>query len=562
VKIAAAAIVLVLPLIGSPALAQGAADAVAPSACLARPTQACLLAEAFELLQSPRSPVVASAGAERQYDLEKIVELHANAGRITEARRVAGVISSRELSRIHALRMIGAAQAGAGSRQDAADSFDQAHQLIDARNREPLGQAGALLAMAKAEADAGLVANAARSLTESLELALRTDVNVSGCISPSLDAGLDGLLKTLAEEHAKAGDAANALRAARATGRAGSVRADALSVAAEVRTAKGEFAEARALLLEAVDAATASMSRQPSSNCPRQPMLADHLSHVQQLSRIAVAQARAGFADDAAASFAAAANAVDGMEAAYSLSREVRRSQALSEVEEALHAALRRSQALSDIAEALHAAGLSAPAAEALDRAVKAADAVSDMRSAATGLIRLAQAQHRSGQSDAARATLVRALERARAVDDNDMRAVAILSVVDAGSALGLAAATDGAVSDALAAARSTMDRARFQLLRRIVRVKLRSGTTDEAVALFTELLQAVEAIEGERPRSNALATAIRGLPMLEGGVFVTRVEKPLIAVTAQKVVRLAQSIQDARQRASILVMVAEGLPD
>lgn len=557
-KIAAAVVSLVL-LTGLPAHAEGSADAAA-AACRAKPTQACLLAEAFELLQSPRSPLVAPVAAERQYDLEKIVELHANAGRIADARRVAETISSRELSRIHALRMIGAAQASAGARQDAADSFDQAHQLIDARNKEPLRQAGVLLAMAKAEREAGLSANAARSLAESLELALRADVNVSGCISPSLDASLDGLLKMLAEENAKAGDAANAVRAAQATGRASSVRADALRVAAEARTAKGEFAEARALLLEAVDTAASSMSRQPSSKCPRQPILAEHRFHVQRLSHIAVAQAKAGFADDAAASFAAAANAVEAMDAAYSLKPEAPRS--LSENEEALQAALRRSQALSDIAEARHATGSGGASGEAFDRAVKAADAVNDARSAATALIGLAQAQHRSGQGDAAPATLVRALERARAVKDDDWRAVAILNVVDAGFALRLAAAPDGALRDALAAAWSTTDRARLQLLRRVTKVQLRSGATDEAVALFKELLQAVEAIEGERPRSTALATVIRGLPVMEGGTLVTHIEKPLIAATAPEVVRLAQSLRDARLRASILVMVAEGLPD
>ena len=558
-KIAAAAVAFVL-LTGLPAHAQGRADAVAASACLAMPTQACLLAEAFELLQSPPSPLVAPVAAGRQYDLEKIVELHANAGRIADARRVAGAISSRELSRVHALRMIGAAQASSGARQDAAESFNEAHQLIEARNKEPLGQAGALLAMAKAERDAGLAENAARSLAESLELALRADVNVSGCISPSLDASLDGLLKMLTEEHAKAGDAANAVRAAQAMGRASSVRADALRVAAEARTARGEFAEARAPLLEAVEAATSSMSRQPSSKCPRQSILAEHRYHVQQLSRIAVAQSKAGFADDAAASFAAAANAVVAMDAAYSLRPEAPRSQ--SENEEALHATLRRSQALSDIAEALHAAGPGGPSAEAFDRAVKAAEAVADPRSAVMAFVRFAEAQHGSGQSDAARATLVHALQRARVVVDSDRRAAAILSVVNAGFSLGLAAAPDGAVSDALAAARSTTDRARLQLLRSVAQVQLRSGATDEAVALFKELLQAVAAVEGERPRSTALAAVIRGSPMLEGGVLITRVEKPLIVATAPEVVRLAQSLRDARLRASILVMVAEGLAD
>lgn len=280
------------------------------------------------------------------------------------------------------------------------------------------------------------------------------------------------------------------------------------------------------------------------------PVLTDHLSHIQRLSRIAVAQAKAGFADDAAASFAAAKNAVDGPEAAYSQSREVRRGQALSEVEETLHAALRRSEALSDMAEALHLAGQSAAAVEAFDRAARAADAVDDARSAATALIRLAETQHKSGRSDSAQTTLVRALERARAVREDDNRAVAILNVVDGGFAPGLASFAEEAVSDALAAARMVPDRGCFQLLRRVAQTRLRSGATDEAVALFRELLQAVEAIEGERPRSNALVTAI------------TRVEKPLIAATADEVARLARSVRDARLRASILVMMAEGLAD
>jgi hypothetical protein len=541
VKNAAAVIALALLPIGSLAHAQGAADA--PSSCLARPDQVCLLAEAFELLQSNRSPLVASTAAERQYDLEKIVELHASAGRIADARRVALAISSKELSRIHALRLIGAAQARAGARQDAADSFDQAHQLIDARDKEPLGQAGALLAMAKAEAGAGLTANAARSLVESLDLAVRADVNVSGCISPHLAASLDDLLKALAEEHAKAGDAANAVRAARATGGASSARAEALRVTAEARTRKGEVAEARALLREAADAAATALSRPPSPNCPKRPSFADHLAYVQQVSRIAIAQAKAGSADDAAASFAAAADAAAGMESSQSSTVE-----------------LRRSQALSEIAEALHAAGLSGPPADAFDRAVKAADAV-DARFAPTALIRLARAQHRSGRSDAARATLVRALGRAHAIYENDLGATAILNVVDADYEFGLATTTDGEVNHALGAARATGGRWLMDLLRRTAQIKLRTGKTEEAAALFNVLLQAVETTEGEKSRSAALAAAIRGRPPREGGTPVP-VGKPLIAATAQQLVRLTQSVQDPILRASILVMVAEGLSD
>src|SRR5436190_1400262 len=151
---AARVIAVALLLFGPAAHAQG--PVASPSqACLERPTQPCLLAEAFELLQLPTSVILFPSGA-RKYDLEKIVELHANAGRFAEARRVADAIGSREISRVHALRSIGLAQASAGASQNAADSFDQAHQLIDARDNDPLGQAGLLLAMAKAEDEAGL----------------------------------------------------------------------------------------------------------------------------------------------------------------------------------------------------------------------------------------------------------------------------------------------------------------------------------------------------------------------------------------------------------------------
>jgi hypothetical protein len=533
VNIAARIVFLTVLLLGRAAFAQGptGTDSVA---CFNAPTQTCLLREAFELLRSSAS------GDGHHSSLEKIVELHVNAGRIGEARRVAEAISSRSISRINALRMIASAQARAGALQDASHTFDQAHQLIDAR-RNPLAQTGALLAIARAEAAAALAAAAVRSLTEGLEVAVRIDLRSHACGFPNPEWSLAGLLKGLAEGLAKAGDVGSAIRAARAAGLQ-DVRAEGLRVVADVQSQNGATTEARALLLEAIDAAKASRRRQPSLYCANQFHGVDDLVYTNQVSRIAIAQAKTGFVDDAAATFAALLDAVDGIESAHTFSAE-----------------LRRSEALSGIATALEEAGLTAQSAQTFDRAVKAVATVDGDRFSVSALVRLARAQHEAGRRGEAEATLVRALERARAATD-EVRAGAIVNVLEARDDLELRADTREALSEALAAARFAKGP---ELLRRkIARLKLVAGARDDAVALFRGLLESAWAAEREQDKVNALFTAIRGWPVLHRGELVFRVEKELISSTAPQAVQLAQSIKNATLRANILTLVAEALPD
>jgi hypothetical protein len=532
--IAARGVALALALVGPAALAQAPARETASASCFAAPTQTCLLAEAFELLRPSAS------GDGHHFTLEKIVELHVNAGRIADARRVTEAISSRSISRINALRMIAAAQARAGSLKDAGDTFDQAHQLIDTRSNA-LAQTGALLAIAKAETAAGLTAAAARSLTEGLELAVHIDLRSYGCGFPNAEWTLDGLLKALAEEHAKAGDLASAIRAARAIGLP-DVRAEALRVVAGAQSQNRMRTEAHSLLLEAIDAAKASRPRQRSRYCAGQSYGADDLAYTSQVSRIAVAQAKAGFVDDAAATFAALLDGVESIEGAHAFSAE-----------------LRRSEALCGIAAALKAAGLTTQSAEAFDRAVKATDAVGGDRFSVAALDRLARAQHESGHRGEAEATLVRALQRARAADEG-VRASAIVDVLEARDDLELRADTSEALSEALAAARLAKNP--WLLRRKIARLKLSTGARDEAIALFRELLESAGAAEKDWEKTSALFTAIRGWPVLQRGELVFRVEKELIAATAPQAVQLGQSIKGAASRANILTLVAEALPD
>src|SRR5262249_35657114 len=144
-----------------------------------------------------------------------------------------------------------------GRRDDATDTLLQAHLVADTID-DPLRQAEALLALAKAEGEAGLT-TAAGTFEATLRLAATLPLRrTSSSAVPSPERRLDAILGVLAEQEAKSGHLAAAVQAARAIRYQPEMRTRALRTIAEVQTQRGLFSDARAILNEALDAARAS----------------------------------------------------------------------------------------------------------------------------------------------------------------------------------------------------------------------------------------------------------------------------------------------------------------
>jgi tetratricopeptide (TPR) repeat protein len=266
--------------------------------------------------------------------------------------------------------------------------------------------------------------------------------------SASAESRLDGLLKGLAEQQARAGSVSNALGAARSIKYALSAKAEALQAIAEIQAQSGLQNEASLILKEALEAVHASQTPiEYWPSCPKARHLADTKSSlVSGLCAVAKAQAKAGLSEDAAATLEEALQVIPTIEDDPLANRDD-----LSGMLGFLKADASKIRALSVVAVAQNEAGFQAQSGATLDRAMRAVVDLSDARSRFWVLIALGRAQYQVGRLAEAAGAFDSALELARARDDKLM----LLNVLNAEGDAGLTANTEAILVQELPTARS-----------------------------------------------------------------------------------------------------------
>jgi tetratricopeptide (TPR) repeat protein len=517
-------------------------------ACLKAPTRACILDEALvHALAIEPSEKDLDGTFLRTTQLGKVAEAQAAADNVQAALRITQLIPSGQASRVTALRSIAGAQARLGMASEAKETFTQARRFADAL-ADQLSRAEVLHSLTQGEAEAGMAAEATNTFEESLKLAETVAATPEvlsklPCMSSaSAESRLDGLLKGLAEQQARAGSLSNALRAARSIKYELSAKAEALRAIAEIQAQSGLQDEAGRILKEALETVHASpIEYWPS--CPKARHLARTKSSlVSGLCAVAKAQAKAGLSEDAAATLEEALQVTPAIEDDPLANRDD-----LSGMLGFLKADASKIRALSAVAVAQNEAGFQAQSGATLDRAMRAVADLSDARARFWVLIALARAQYRVGRVAEAAGAFDSALAVARARDDKLM----LLNVVNAEGDAGLTGNTEAILVQELPTARSIAERA--NLLYRIALAQERMGRREDAVATYREALAATDAIASTSTRTNVLFGMIVGF-----GPPPAR----LIAESAPQVARITQSIESELRRSSALVLIARALPN
>jgi tetratricopeptide (TPR) repeat protein len=531
---------LILALGACPAsLAQdGATVSVDWDTCAKSPTRACLLDEALLRALSVRPAASSQVGS-----IGEIAEMQASGGHIETALRIAHSIPPDQKARVTALDSIGRAQATLGLTNEAKDTFAQAHQLASSL-ADQLDGAEALLSVAKAEAEAAMATDAVSIFAESLQRAEALEIRASSSstcmVFPSPEQRLDGLLKAIAEQQARAGNIADALQTARSIKYFPHIRVEALRTIGELRAQSGAQSEAAPILKEALAAARASQS--PPEHWPSCPHMhytgASAEFYAEMLCTISETQAKTGQIEDAAATLETALQLVPTIKDGPLWKADVSRS-----------------LALSAIAEAQSEVGLKPQSVTSFARAAQAASEVREPQHRIMALTKLARAQHRDGRVNDSIGTFDEALAVARTLENMAERANSLLSIVDAKVDLGLATDADGILAAALDATRSIPDKSkRVALLSRIAGLHQKAGRLQDGVATYAEALDGLDATDSEWQRTNSLFSLIRGWP---GHPLDPR----LLAASAPRVIRIADSI-NGKRRSEALILIAKALPN
>ncbi len=525
--------------------------------CLQAPTRACILDEALvHALAIEPSEKDLDGTFVRTTQLVKIAETQAAAGNVQTALRIAQLIPSDQASRVTALRSIAAAQAGRGMASEAKETFTQARQFADAL-ADQLSHAEVLHSLAQGEAEAGMAAEATNTFEESLKLAESVAATPavlanSPCVNnpAGAESRLDSLLKSLAEQQARAGSLSNALGAVRSIVYEPSVRAKALQAIAEIQAQRGQKDAAGQVLKEAlVWFQVPPPERWPS--CPNVRHLPpsgdlDALT----IGSIATTQAKAGLTDEAAAMFGKALQLIPKIKDPAYL-KAAGDSVAIG----FLKADVSKVSALSAVARAQHEAGFEAQSAATFEQAMQAAMTLGEPIHRAVKLSELGHEQHQIGRDAQATRALDSALEAARAVNGAP-RAYYLLTVLAARIEAGLMADADTTLAQTMAGVSQSITEGwrRVPLLRLIAEVQEEMGRREDAVATYREALAAADAAGDTLMRSNALAQLIYGFP----GPSHAR----LIAESAPQAARIAQSMAGELRRASALIAIASALPN
>jgi tetratricopeptide (TPR) repeat protein len=237
-------------------------------------------------------------GGNRTAILLGIVRRQAMAGRTSNALQLMQALEHDDYARAVALAGIAEAQARAGLADEAAATFKRSLALIPSISRE-FDRVDALSEIAEAQMNAGLTREAATSLTQALE--------VAQAITHTMQRG--GALASIAKARARAGKMSDALQLAQAI-ESQSHREDALRLIVEAQAVAqaraGKIDEAMQLaqsILSDTAAKTLAAEGKLNEALRLAQAIKDEFSRARALALVARAQAKAGRAEDATATF-------------------------------------------------------------------------------------------------------------------------------------------------------------------------------------------------------------------------------------------------------------------
>jgi len=518
-------------------------------ACLKAPGRACILDKALALAL----PV--DGNLRRAELLHSIARAWAKAGDLDHALQIVKLIPDGHVLNISTFRAIAEAQARAGRTKDAGETFEQALQLTYSW-KDRLQQAEALHAIAKTQAESGATAEAVETFDLALQSALsvRIDGQPGGPVLMFFVLRLDHLLKDMATEQADAGQIAEALQSARSINYDLKARAEALSAIAAVQTKAGLTREATATLDEALQVVREVRSPPQQWSTYRATAMAQfswERSYVEMLCDIAKAQARAGLAEKAAATFEEALQAAPTIRDPASPSRDW--STAI---------------ALAHIAESQREVGLTSAATATLDRAVEAARAVKGDWAA---LAKVGGAQAKVGLTTAAADTFDLATELARAVAPQADRAAALAEIAKIQAEAGLMVEAAGAFDEAFEFARMVADKWQpGHLLLGIAGAQRKAGLLDRAEATFAEAVSSI--LSSQHRWKSRLSSILSRQDLRNTNALYSIFWGPhgdttarLIGASAAlrpQVAEAAEMIHDRLRRAEALCVIARALPE
>jgi len=496
--------------------------------CLKAPDRDCVLNEATDLLylmdHTERRAAVTGS----------IAETRAKAGEIGKAAQLAQQLPERALIRITALREIAAAQARAARRDEAQATFAAALQLAFGW-KDPLERGEVLYAIAVAQADATMKPAADITFDQALQAAqaVRIVGEKGRIVLPSPESRLARLLRSLAMHAAETGETTQALKIARSIPYDVATRVETLLAIADFQMRAGASPEA------ALDEALV-VAHYPGSNMAQWPSFRDSgimmkggSDNVHLLCDIARAQARAGFKDDARATFDEALQTIVG-------------ALALPPSTTALPTA--SANALADISDAQREAGLTSAAHETLYRAAMAADATTPDSARAIALARVAEVRSRA--ADPAPDYFARALAVARTLDDR-VAASVLAAIASAEARVGLRDAAAGTFAEAIGLAHEDGRR-----LRDVAAAQSRAGLVRESAATFEHAIAATMADTKRKPFD--LPQLVRMIAHDgQGGALLAH--SPTLG---QQLLKATETVTERLDRAELLSAIARALPN
>jgi tetratricopeptide (TPR) repeat protein len=482
-----------------------AKDRVDWETCMAAPTRACVLDEA--LIAARAEPFQEDA-----YDLYKIAEAlgeiakaQAASGNLQVALQIAHsipfgkeILPGEERPRITALLAIADAQSRRGLVSDAKETLSQARRRACAL-RDRLERAEALLFVGEGESEAGMVTDAKATFQETQRLVEESlDIPIT-LESRNTFHRAEALLTCLAHWQATAGAIADSLRAARA-----------------IRYNIAGRAEAQ--------------------------------------STVAMAQAKAGLRADAATTIKEALDAIDTWESWADVAEDRALDHALSADSAKFNAGLhgrRWIEALSWVARAQHAAGFTTASAATFERAMQSAAEIDHTGHRSTMFSRLGRVRYQDGRIAEATRAFDAALSAARSSKSSRWRTAQLMHVLMERLRAGFAADADAILTEIRDAMLQTVEESRppYVWWLEIAWVQERMGRREEALATYRQALDAANAGSDKSQFTDLI---------WPGGLLQPR----WLAESAPLVARMAYAIEDPLRRSSVLLALAQALPD
>jgi tetratricopeptide (TPR) repeat protein len=269
------------------------------------------------------------------------------------------------------------------------------------------------------------------------------------------------------------------------------------------------------------------------------------------LSTVAMAQANAGLAADAAATIK---DAIPDIGDSY-VAENRALDHALSAESAKYNAGLderRKIDALSWVARAQHAAGFTTESAATFERAMQAAAEIDSTSRRSDTFSRLGQDRYQDGRIAEATRAFDAALAAARSFDSSRVRAGELMSVLMARLKAGFAADADAILTeirDAMMLQTVEESGPSHVSWLEIAWVQERMGRREEALATYRQALDAADAGSDKSQFMDKI---------WPGGL----VEPRWLAASAPQVARMAHAIEDPLRRSSVLLALAQALPD